>query len=171
MILLRNVIKTGFSLVEVTLAMGIVSFCLLAILGLLPAGLLSAKTSREHVAAAACVEQIAAAIQFARPLESGIYKGTGVLSDVTWSRNGAQVSTGPLRNLSLGGVPADNTIDQRLVAHVTISPPGGIGSGLPTGSALISVAWPNQAEWNEQSKKWSNAQGAVSSHIVFLPNQ
>lgn len=41
----------GFSLVEVTMALGLVSFCLVAMLGLLPVGLKGAKTSSEQLTA------------------------------------------------------------------------------------------------------------------------
>ncbi len=164
--------RSAFSLVEVTLAMGIVSFCLLAILGLLPVGLQSAKASREHAAAAACAEQIAVAIASAKPNGSGNFEAAGVLDGVTWNLGGSEVTLPPLRDISLGGVATDEEIERRLVAHVAISPPGSPGGGGgPTGSALISVAWPNRAEWDDASKSWSNENGSVASRIIFLPVQ
>lgn len=163
--------RSAFSLIEVTLAMGLVSFCLLAILGLLPVGLQSAKASREHAAAAACAEQIAAAIASAKPTGSGNYEAAGVLGGVTWNLGGSEVTLPPLRDISLGGVATDEEIERRLVAHVAISPPGSPGGGGPTGSALISVAWPNRAEWDEDSKIWLNENGSVTSRIIFLPAQ
>lgn len=43
--------KAGFSLVEVTMALGLMSFCLVAMLGLLPVGLKQARLSTDQVAA------------------------------------------------------------------------------------------------------------------------
>src|SRR5438067_2326768 len=48
--LFRN--KNGFSLVEVTIALGIGAFCLIAIFGLLPVGLTSNRNSVEQTKAA-----------------------------------------------------------------------------------------------------------------------
>jgi len=55
--------KTAFSLVEVTLALGIAAFALVAIFGLLPIGLKSNQTSLEQTAAAAIASGIVADLQ------------------------------------------------------------------------------------------------------------
>jgi hypothetical protein len=47
----RDQIISGFSLVEVTVALGICAFCLLAVYGLLPAGFKSGQTASEETAA------------------------------------------------------------------------------------------------------------------------
>lgn len=43
--------QTGFSLVEVTVALAIAGFCLVALLGLIPAGMRNASTATEQTAA------------------------------------------------------------------------------------------------------------------------
>lgn len=48
----------GFSLVEVTLAIGIISFCLLTMLGLLPAGLSALRDAGQETAQSQIVQQI-----------------------------------------------------------------------------------------------------------------
>lgn len=48
----------GFSLVEIVLALGIVSFCLLALYGLLPMGYKNAQDSRRETRAAFIAEQV-----------------------------------------------------------------------------------------------------------------
>lgn len=55
---LRHSLKSGFSLVEVTLALGISAFCLTSILGLLPVGINSNQTSIEQTCAASIVRAI-----------------------------------------------------------------------------------------------------------------
>lgn len=51
--------KAGFSLVEVTMALGLMSFCLVAMLGMLPVGLKQARLSTDQVGAM----QVLAAVQ------------------------------------------------------------------------------------------------------------
>lgn len=57
--------KQGFSLVEVVLALGLFTFALVAILGLLPAGLRSYQVSAQESRALALLEQIAEDIRLA----------------------------------------------------------------------------------------------------------
>ena len=57
---LRSRSQKAFSLVELTLAMGVSSFCLLSILGVLPVGLESNHNSRERTAAASLARGIVA---------------------------------------------------------------------------------------------------------------
>lgn len=53
----------GFSLVEVTLAIGIVSFCLFTMLGLLPTGLNTLRDAAAHTAQAQILQQVASQAQ------------------------------------------------------------------------------------------------------------
>jgi uncharacterized protein (TIGR02598 family) len=48
---MKKLHHTGFTLIEVTLALGVASFAMLAIFGLLPAGLLSSQTSTQQTLA------------------------------------------------------------------------------------------------------------------------
>lgn len=47
----KRIARAGFSLVEVTMAMGIMSFCLVAMLGMLPVGLRQARQSSDQATA------------------------------------------------------------------------------------------------------------------------
>lgn len=51
--------SSAFSLVEVVLALGIAAFCLVAMLGLLPTGLKSAKNTTDQTAAASLLDNVA----------------------------------------------------------------------------------------------------------------
>src|SRR5690606_36990460 len=53
----------AFSLVEVALSLGLVSFCLLSVIGLLPIGLQSVRSTSDQAAAANAAERIALAIR------------------------------------------------------------------------------------------------------------
>lgn len=57
--------KAGFSLVEVTIAVGIAAFCLISIIGLLPAGFSANKESLKITEAAGIVEAVFADLRSA----------------------------------------------------------------------------------------------------------
>ena len=174
--------RAGFSLVEVTLALGVVTFCLIALVGLLPVGLDTVKVSNDEAAAINCMEQIAASIRRAQPKidEEGKvthYEASGAYCDLQWpwplseevAENGISFT---LDKLSPGGFPSiDKDSDangRQYVARVTIYPPA---NSMSTGAAKISVAWPAHATWNQESEKWQRAQGKVDCWLVFLLGQ
>lgn len=160
--------RRAFSLVEVTITIGILAFCLLSLVGLMPVGLSTVKNAREQAAAANCVNFLATAIRKASPDASGTnFTALGEFSDsLVWSVGGRSNEV-TLSTLSLGGRPAANLGDQRLTAHIEIQPPTSLAAA---GTARISVAWPGTAVWTTNSG-WKNAQGSVSSWLVFLPRQ
>lgn len=57
----------GFSLVEVALALGVCSFCLVALLGLIPAGLTSSQNSISQTGAISILRSVASDLKSARP--------------------------------------------------------------------------------------------------------
>ena len=59
--------QSAFSLVEVTLALGIAAFCLIAILGLLPVGMNSNHTATEQTASIGILSAIAADLRATPP--------------------------------------------------------------------------------------------------------
>jgi type II secretory pathway pseudopilin PulG len=63
---------SGFSLVEVTLALGVAAFCLLAVLGLLPTGLKTQQAGIEQTAANTISSQIVADLSAALRLPPGL---------------------------------------------------------------------------------------------------
>jgi len=149
--------RRGFSLVEVALAMGIASFCLLAVAGLVPVGLDAVRGSREEAGAARCLEHISRALRTATPDASAQYQASDSYPALTWTAGtGLKVT---LDDLSLDGRPTVDPLEQRLVSRVEIPPAGD--------QALVSVAWPARATWNEVSASWENAQGSLSTCVVF----
>jgi uncharacterized protein (TIGR02598 family) len=153
--------KLGFSLIEVAAAIGIISFSLLPLVGLLPVGLHSMKAGQEQAGGANCLAQITASLRNAE-LTSGTYAMANPYKNLSWTEPNI------LTDISLGGTPTTNTIDQRLVARVEIKV-------LPTastpGEAFISVAWPNRATWDSTASRWINAQGSVSTWLIFSPEK
>jgi len=64
----------GFSLVEVVLALGVAAFCMITLLGLLPAGLKTQQNSIQQTTAAQIICQIQAFLRADVRLPPGLYK-------------------------------------------------------------------------------------------------
>ena len=160
---------SGFSLVEVTIALGIVSFALIPIVGMLPVGLQSVKNANYQSASANAIVRISAAIRHAASTNNADFSSAygGRADAIRYVIGGASRIDGEVfQGLGLDGLPSAS--DGRLIAHVEISPP--LAAHLP-GSAEISVAWPASAVYDTAAKRWNNAQGFVTTAIQFLPKQ
>lgn len=117
--------RSAFSLVEVTIALGIAGFCLLAILGLLQTGLASERSTVERTSAVG----IASAI-FAN-LSTGSLLVTNTSTPVTlWFSDAGQEAT--------------NVSSARYRATIQRHPPSGTGK-VPTTYTLI-VSWPPEPD-------------------------
>jgi len=159
--------SSAFSLVEVTLALGIVSFCLLAVVGLLPVGLKSIKNANEQAGAANVVGGIADSVRSASSTNNTSFIGRFGTNQISYSIGGAAA---PVfwSNLKLDGETDPTGVGKRLTAVVNITPPTTLTSA---GQAVISVAWPAQANptWDATTRTWSKAEGSVTTAIQFLP--
>jgi len=153
---------TAFSLVEVAMAVGIVSFCLLPIVGLVPIGLKSFKNANDQSAASNAVNLLSDALRNATTNGSGTYVVGEGFSTITWGLGSG--STNSFTNqLAISGQPT-NSAGSRLVARVEIVPPADQRSA---GRASISIAWPATATY--RGGAWTNAAGFLSSSLQFLP--
>ncbi len=124
---------SAFSLVEVVLALGLVSFCLLAVVGLLPVGLKAVKNANEESAAANALAQLADSLR--NPTKTGtLYAAAGAFSNITWQLGG--VSTTTNIPLAMNGQPT-NASGSRLVAKVEVLPPADLHTA---GLARVSIA-------------------------------
>lgn len=158
----------AFSLIEVVLALGICSFCLTVLIGLLPIGLNSIKSTQMQDSAAQCLARISASVTEAIPDGSTPpnYSVPDVYTNLTWTQGGA-AATNDFHMTADGNLTNATSSSVRLVSHVVINPPT---TALDSGKAMISVAWPAAATWNTTSGKWVNAQGSVSTYLIFSPN-
>jgi len=158
----------GFSLVEVTVAIGIVAFAMLAVVGLLPTGMKIARNSAEQAQAADVVHTLAESLRGAATTNGTDYVTAFAGQSISY-KVGGPASTLQWTNLTLEG-NADATA-ARFVAAVTVTPPA---SAATNGRALISVAWPAVARpvWNSSSNAWdAKAEGSVTAAIQFLPRR
>lgn len=129
----------AFSLVEVTLALGIISFGLIAIMGLVPKGLGIVKESADEAAALNILSAVSsdlqcvgsnttASVSYQIPVQS-VNSGKGYFdSDGNWLGNSATVSS---------DVPSDAVyaLSWTIQARSLQSPP----------AAFLSISWPAKA--------------------------
>ena len=121
----------GFSLVEVTLALGVTAFCLLALFGLLPLGIQTNQNSVSQTAAASILSSVIADLRATSrtSLTTSQYAITfGVAKSLYFDREGRAVTpTGP------NGTPR---------YRVTITfPAGPAGTYAPT-FVTLKLSWP-----------------------------
>jgi uncharacterized protein (TIGR02598 family) len=158
----------GFSLVEVVVAIGIVAFAMLAVVGLLPTGLKIARNSAEQAQAANLVAALAESVRGATATNGTNYVNSYAGQNLSYVIGGS-ANTLQISNLTLEGRVDNNA--GRLVAAVTITPPANAATN---GRAVISVAWPAVARpaWNSASNAWdAKAEGSVTAAIQFLPRR
>jgi uncharacterized protein (TIGR02598 family) len=157
----------AFSLVEVVLAIGIVSFALLAVTGLMPVGLKSVKNANDQAGAANVLNVIADRLRAASSTNSSNYSNSFAGTQIAYAVGGS-VATNAWSNLTLEGT-VDNS-NKRLAARLDITPPVNLTT---PGRATVSVAWSAQANptWSTSSQSWANAEGSITSGIQFLPRQ
>jgi len=159
----------AFSLVEVVLALGIVSFCLIAVIGLMPVGLKSVKNANDQAGAADVLNAIADSLRTAVTTNSVNYSNSFAGKQLAYvvdpnSSNNMVIVT--WTNLTLDGAVESSQSPKRLSASVIITPP--VNSTSP-GHATVSVAWSAQAIWNPSTQAWANSEGSITSGIQFLP--
>ena len=162
----------SFSLVEIVIAIGVLSFVIFGVVGLVPAGLKVFRNSNQQSGAANLLNALADSVRSA-VTEDGtnffwIYNGetnsytiSGPASTKRWE--GAN-------GLSIQGLRSANTLDKQLLAAVVVTPPA---SPWKEGAALISVAWPaaSGAVWDASTSQWSHTEGSATLGIRFLPRR
>lgn len=158
----------GFSLVEVVLAIGIVSFAMLAVVGLLPTGLKIARNAAEQARAANLVQSLAENLRGAATADGTNFTAAFAGQSLDYALGGSPFTL-QFSNLTLEG--AADPAAARLVAAVTITPPA---NATTNGRAVISVAWPAVARpaWNSATQSWdAKAEGSLTAAIQFLPRR
>lgn len=145
--------RSAFSLVEVVLALGVVSFAIVAILGILPAGLQTGHSAQDETRAAQIAQAIIASIASQAPSQ---------FDNVQVQLNDSQNSTVPL-HLSAAETKtlyADN--DGRLIPTVTgaaysvsvttNNSPAGFDPGYAN-QVTVRVIWPANAPVANQTSR------------------
>jgi len=158
---------SAFSLVEVVLALGLVSFALIAVLGLLPVGLRAVKDASEQAGAANVLNSIAEALRSASSVDAQNYTSDYSGQVIQYAVGGAARNI-LWPNLTLDGAEESAQTPRRLSAVLNIIPGG---DATTPSRAIISVAWSAQAApvWDGDKQSWSKADGSIISGVQFLP--
>jgi len=136
----------GFSLVEVTLALGVAAVCLLAIFGLLPIGLNSNQTTVEQTTAASLARAIVADLR-STPTTSGTSPNYGLNIP---TNSGTSINTVWLTEWGMKASPnnqaADPKTDPKYRAQITLNAPQA-NQKTATFVRLV-ISWPALADKN-----------------------
>ncbi len=155
----------GFSLVEVVMAIGIVSIALFAVIGMLPVGLRSVKNANELAGAAVVMNRIAEAVRHAGSSNGIDFTNAVAGKSFSYTIGGAPMPPVVFEGLSLEGA-TNATNFGRLNAVLIITPPPTLAA---PGRAFVSVGWPAATTWQSNSSNWKNSEGAVATALQFLP--
>ncbi|HEX4085402.1 MAG TPA: hypothetical protein VHY22_10860 [Chthoniobacteraceae bacterium] len=143
----------GFSLVEVTLALGVAGFCLVVVMGLLPLGLNSDQASIEQTLAASVASQIYSDLRLTSKSPGSLSPRYQLAIPAATTSSTTTVTTQILKVTADGG-PVDSSMQDstvRFLVYVYLEVPPLPGSmpaqaaGAPPGlatTARILVTWP-----------------------------
>lgn len=165
--------SAGFSLVEVTLAIGIVSFALLAVVALLPVGLKSVKNSAEQAAGAAVLESLSEALRNAATTNGTDYEVNFSGTTKTFAAGGNSTHVWDWPNITLEGFEMPGSAaNRRIVGRLEILQTPS-ADGLRPGRAVASVAWSAMANpaYNTNTRTWDKAEGSLSAPLQFFPGR
>ena len=169
--------RAAFSLVEVALALGIISFALLGVLGLLPVSLDMHRNAMQRQVAMEALQQASVAVGTqSRHATNGSYVFNDWLSQaglpLSWKPGDAVkdytldlLADGTIRR---GNTPASTPTYQKL--HLRVAAPAVVtNTSLPNGPVMVkvSVAWPAAAQWDGQT--WKNSAGSLDTVLYALP--
>ena len=175
--------RSGFSLIEVTLAIGIIAFALLTVVALLPVGLSANQNARDQAQAAQIVKAIGISIQSAvvkpnttytyaalPPYGPGLTAASGAIVLGTWDvpAIASSAAVTPVKQtLAIGedGTPVDpsKNSNYRFLAAVSITPPK---DRLSLGKACIMVAWPGPPL---TAQNWIRVTGSGGEPDAYIP--
>ncbi len=146
------------------MALGLISFCLVALMGLMPVGIEAVRDASRQAEAVRLLKHLATGIQGAAPDDDGQYRiaGFGALGDMVWRADG---SSHPPRKgfLDASGMPAAES-DADYSYRLTLTAPNE-SDPASCGYARISIAWPAGAAW--AGDHWTGAQGNEEVLVMF----
>jgi uncharacterized protein (TIGR02598 family) len=164
--------RRGFSLIEVVLAIGVISFAMVALVALLPRGLQIAKNSTEEMRAINLVTAFSSDLESA-PLSSA-QSANFKIAPIPWVTGPNQVAV-PNPGISIGtdllfyadegqSVSTGSSPDARYRITLRYTRAPGKSTDIPATNpnsieALVTVSWPAAAT--------TNVEGRVESYLVF----
>lgn len=144
--------RSAFSLVEVTLALGVAGFCLTAIFGLLPVGVNTNKAAIAQTSAMNLLTSVVSDLRSTLPISTksprfNISTTTSAPTVVYLSEDGSVVTT---------------QSDARYRMQCVLTPPASGSRSATTGNILIS--------WPAQQDNLAKAEGSVETFVALDRN-
>ena len=158
--------RSAFTLVEVTLAIAVAAFCLVAILGLLPVGLLSNQASIEQTAANGILSAVITDLRTTPPVSAQVQSGTSQQFQIAIPGNSVTnpLSSGtaspPLYFTGDNQCSTSLTAQSRYLLTITFLPNSGTRSATLVN---LQVSWPAAAGL-------ANAAGSVQTMVALDRN-
>jgi uncharacterized protein (TIGR02598 family) len=151
---MRTSSSSAFSLVEVVIAMGVAAFCLVAMLGLIPTGVQSVKSTTDQTGATTILNEVVTDLR-STSLGSNLSPGLGIALPMAGVANSVN-STNIIFSESGATISNSTSLNGRYLATITLS-----NSSAYITTALIQVRWPATA-------RTTNSQGNVETITTII---
>ena len=136
--------RSAFSLIEVTLSLGILAFCLIAVFGLLPVGFTSNQTSVEQTVATGMASAIVSDLR-----ATAFATGTSANYKIAIPVNSPS-ATQQLRLREDGSLDTTGGANSKYLAYISFSKPASAKAATPV---RILVIWPAGSNLNNNPPK------------------
>ena len=162
---------------EVVLALGVVAFGIIGVVGLLPVSLDVQRASNQRQIATEFLQQVSVSVQSQLfDAANGTYSFSRFLNDanlpISWKAGGTTkeynldlMEDGTVRSAT---TPASMRTLQKL--HLQVLPPAAVAAtALPKTAVTVkvSVAWPASSQWDTQG--WQKSSGSLNAVLYALP--
>ena len=149
---MKREFTSGFSLVEVTLALGVAAFCLIAVFGIMPVGV---QTNRNATSQTAATNIMAAVVADLRATPT--FNTTSTQFGITFGTNTTLYFDGQGQAATLLSPPSPTPFQPRYQLNITWSGTSGLRY------ADVKVTWPAAATQ-------ANASGSAEMFVAFDRN-
>ncbi len=185
--IIRIKVRAAFSLIEVALAIGVIGFCLLAVMGLLPTGVNTQQRGQEEARAASALNMVSSAVQSLRRVNKGASSATWAFPnyfsdnpDPATNPTTLQVGQNDANGnpyweyaffIDEGGViipTSDTTTPRRQTLYVKVFPPRIEGQAV---RVYAAVAWPDKPTDSPSTKpaQMVGRQGFADELVAYSP--
>lgn len=169
--------SAGFSMIEITLAIGVFGFCLLAVVGLLPTGMKTQRASQEQSRAGSALDMVYAAVQSLRFTDrsSGhptwafpAYFSNSSSAFLVWVSQSQYNFTFFVGEGGLIIPDGDTTTQRKQTLYVKVFPPQIEGQPVQIYAAL---AWPYKPTDNNTTTpdQMTDREGFLDTFVAFNP--
>ncbi|MEO6053384.1 MAG: hypothetical protein ABIP97_05170, partial [Chthoniobacterales bacterium] len=151
--------EKGFSLTEVVMALGIITFSALAVMGLLPMAVQSSRQSYDQTRATQLLNSFVSGFHSLQTVSGGYtlpppFTNASYVMALSANTNRVLTATAPFPIYLTQDMGITNQANARFVMTAFITPPWTNGYG---GSVYATIAWPATAVLPTATNYWSNS--------------